>query len=376
MRGHLPWTDLSTVSRDDFVERFDLLNVVSAQASIFDRRATHPWRGFSATAVTISDREQIEQDLQTILGTSGRVQDLIPHLQAVVVAEDFSIEDLTRLQSAFASIATLDRLPQNWFASNVEQLEQKVTFFETAARIQRDFGAQFAIYNQHFDLPLEQAGPLLLPAVLQFSKRYQRILPSYWKWRSGVRGKTRHGTTVTHATAIRIHAVVRRLMEIDKWFVNQQAELSVESPNIRDMESLTEAANRYRAAATLVGAVLTTGKQPAKQAEISDAFREAAREIPAILSDALPQAMERLDRGWPMGFAGGSSTRSATTKALANRTSELLGALSLIQEWVALQRTLQRCDSASLTPFVSALGTESARPASSVRAPLLPAMDK
>lgn len=71
--------------------------------------------------------------------------------------------------------------------------------------------------------------------------------------------------------------------------------------------------------------------------------------------------MERLDRYWPEGFFEGSSTKSATTKGLVARASELLGALSLIQEWVALQRTLQKCDSAGLTPFLNALGMISAK---------------
>ena len=361
VRAPLPWTEMSTVSRDDFIERFDLLNELSAQAGIFDGRATHPWRGFFPTVVTISDREQIERNLQTILGASDRVEDLIPHLQAVVGTDDFSIEDLARLQPAFASIATLDRLPRNWFASNAEQLEQKAILFETAARMQLDFESQLAIYNELFDLPLEQAESLLLPAVKQFSKQYRRIWPSYWKWRSGVERSAKYGTKITHSIAMRVHAIVWRLLEVEKWFLSHQAELSDESPQIRAPESLSQAAKRYRAAVMLVAALLTIGKQPANQIEISDAFRQASREIPTVLSDLLDQAAERLDQCWPKGLVEGCSLRSATTKALVNRTSGLLGALSLIQEWVALQRTLQRCDSAGLTPFLSALGTVSAQ---------------
>lgn len=361
LRAPLPWTDLSAVSRDDFADRSDLLNELSSQAQVFDGRATYPWRGFSATAITISDREQIEADLRTLLETSNRIRDLIPNLQIVVEAADFAVEDLIRLHPAFASIAALDRLPHSWFARNAEQLEQKATLFETAARMQRDFECQLPIYNQHFDSPPEQAEPLLLPAVRQFSKRYQRLLPSYWKWRSGVQRSAKPGIKITHAVVIRVHAIVCRLLEIDKWFANQQAELSIESPNIRDAAGLSHAAKRYRAAAILVAALLTTKKQPARQTEVSDAFRQAAREIPAILSDALHQAMERLDQYWPEGFVDGSSTKSAMTKALGNRASELVGALSLIQEWAALQRTLQKCSSAGLTPFLDALGTVSAK---------------
>ena len=360
VRAPLPWTELLTVSRDDFVERIDLLNELGAQANIFDGRQSHPWRGFSATAVTISDREQIEEDLGTILATSSCIQSLIPHVQTVVEADDFSIEDLIRLQPAFASIASLDRLPHGWFNSKAERLEQKATTFETATGMQRDFESQLAIYKQHFNSPLEQARALLLPAVQQFSKRYQRLRPSYWKWRSAVRRNARPGTKITHPVAVRLHAIVCRLVDIENWFVTQQAELLIECRNIRDAEALSQAGKRCRTAAALVAALFATNKQPARQTEIADTFRQAARELPTILSDALLETVERLDRFWPAGFVDSLSTKSATTKALVRRASELRGALLLVQEWVGLQRTLQKCDSAGLTPFVSGLGKVSA----------------
>jgi very-short-patch-repair endonuclease len=363
VRAPLPWTELSTVSRDDLAERSDLLNELGAQASTFDRRTTHPWRGFSATAVTIADREQIERDLGTILDTCDSIQRLIRDLQAVVQADDFSIEALTRIEPALASIAALDRLPHDWFNYNVEQLEQQATFFETAARMQSDFESQFAIYKQQFDLPPEQAEPLLLPAVLQFSKGYQRMLPSYWKWRSGVRRRAMPGTKVTHAGAVQLHAIVRRLMETDKWFIDHEAEISAESAKARDTESLSYTAARCRAAATLIAALSAAEKQPAQQTEITSAFRQATRKLAEILSDALDHALKRLDRHWPKGLIERSSARAATTKTLTDRASELRGALLLIQEWAALQRTLQKCDSAGLMPFLISLGTISAKSA-------------
>jgi very-short-patch-repair endonuclease/DNA polymerase III delta prime subunit len=360
VRAPLPWTELLSVSHDDFAERVDLLNEFSAQANVADGRLSHPWRGFSAPAVTISDREQIEEGLRTILATSTRIQGLIPHLQTLVEADDFSIEDLIRLQHAFASTATLERLPHDWFCSEAELLEQKAAAFEMAASMQREFESQLALYKQHFDSPPEQTKSLLLPAVQQFSKRYQRLLPSYWKWRSALRRSARPGTKITHLVAVRVLAIVSRLIEIEDWFTAQQAELSVECRSTRDAEALTKAGKSCRTAATLVAALLATNKQPARQTEIADTFRQVTREIPIILSVAVLRAAERLDRDWPVGFVDSHSTRSAPMKGLASRASELLGALSLVQEWVGLQRTLQKCDSAGLTPFVSGLGKVSA----------------
>ncbi|MGB8773194.1 MAG: hypothetical protein WCC78_03585, partial [Terriglobales bacterium] len=183
VRASLPWADVLTVSRADIVERYDLLNELGAQAKVFDVRTTHPWHGFSATAVTITDREQIEQDLRILLAAANRIQELIPDFRSVVETDDLSISDMRQLQPAFALVGALDRLPHGWFDSTTEQLERNAAVFETAATQQGEFESQFAVYTQHFELPLEQAEPLLQPAIRQFSHRYRGLLPSYWRWR-------------------------------------------------------------------------------------------------------------------------------------------------------------------------------------------------
>jgi very-short-patch-repair endonuclease len=365
VREPLPWPDVLSASRDDFIVRSDLLNELSAQANVFDNRAAHPWRGFSATAITITDREQIEEDLRAILAAGNRIQALIPHLKGVIEVNDVSIADLLQLQPALASLATLDRLPHHWFDSNAEQLGQKAKLFDTAAGLQCDFESQIAVYKQHFDLPLQQAAQLLLPAIEQFSKRYRRVLPSYWKWRSTVRQNAKAGVKITYSLATHLYAVVCRLIEIDNWFAGHQAELAaeVEFAEIRAHEALSRAANRCRVAAMLLITLLAIKKRAARQTELSEGFRQAVREVPIIISEGLRHTVERLDRQWPTGFEDGVAVESAETKAIIRRASELLGALSLIQEWVALQRTLQKCDSAGLTAFVNGLGPVSAKEA-------------
>jgi len=362
LRVPLPWPDLLSVSRDDFIDRSDLLNELSAQANVFDKRATHPWRGFSATAITITDREQLEQDLRALLDAAKRIQELVPDLRNVVEANDLSISDLRQLRPALLSVAALDRLPHGWIDSKTELLKQKANVLETAARLQSDFESQVAIYKEYFELPFEQAVQLLRPAVQEFSQRYRRILPSYWKWRSTVRRNAKTGTKIAHSLPARLYAIVCRLLEIDNWFAAQRAELAIEleSSEFRVCEALLRAANRYSAAAALVSTLLAINKQAGRQIELTDSFRQAASEVPTLLSEALTHADERLDLHWPTGFVDGVATESAAAKAVVNRASELLHTLSLIQEWVALQRTLQKCDSAGLTPFVNGLGSVSA----------------
>jgi len=366
VRAPLPWADVLTVSRNELVERYDLLNELGAQAKVFDVRATHPWRGLSAKAVTIADREQLEEDLRTLLAAATRIRELIPDFRRVVEAVDLSISDLRRLQPALASVAALDRLPRGWFDNKTEQLARKTNVFETAATLQGEFESQFAIYTQHFELPLEQAAPLLAPAVQQFSHRYRGLLPSYWRWRSMVRQNAKAGAKTTYSVGVRLYEIVCRLLKIESWFAAHQAELASEAgpSEIRKREALLRAAERCRVAATLMGILLAIKKQAARSIELPDPFRHATGEVPTILSEALCHAVERLDRYWPAGFADGVTAECTGSKALVDLASELLDNLSLIQEWVAFQRSLQKCDGAGLGAFVAGLGSISAKDAS------------
>lgn len=348
VRAPLPWPDVLTVSRNELVERWDLLNELGAQAKVFDARADHPWRGFSATAVTITEREDLEEDLRLLLAFANRIQKLIPDFRSVVEADDLSISDLLQLQPAFTSVATLDRLPRAWFEIKPEQLEDKAKVFESAAAHQREFESQLRIYKNHFELPLEQAASLLLPATDQFSRGYRSLLPSYWRWRSTLKRQAKTGTKITHSLAVNLHAVVCRLLELNNWFHSHQGDLcvEVETSEIRDQNSLLQAAQRCRVGSMLKTALLSIKKGPAHSNEIADSFRRATAELPTILSAELRQAVERIDRRWPAGFAADAAAESTGIKQLIVRTSEVLANFSLIQEWVVFQRSIQKCNGA------------------------------
>ena len=365
VRAPLPWADVLTVSRNELVERWDRLNELGAQASVFDVRANHPWRGFSATAVTITEREQIEEDLRLLLSAANRIQKLIPGFRSVVEADDLSISDLLQLQPAFSSVTALDRLPRGWFEIEPGQLEERAKLFETAAARQKEFESQLAAYKNHFELPLEQAASLLSPATRQFSRGYRSLLPSYWRWRSAVKRQARTGTRITHSLAVSLHAIVCRLLELDNWFQSHQKGLCVEAETseIHDKNSLLQAAQRCRVGAMLKSILLTIKKEAAQSTEITDSFRRATVELPTILSEGLRHSVERLDRLWPLGFATDGAAESIGSKQLINRTSELLCNFALFQEWVVLQRSLQKCNGAGLGPFLTGLGSTSAKDA-------------
>lgn len=155
MRAAVPWPDVLIAPRSELADRLDLLNELRAQANVFDRRATHPWRGFSANAVTVTDREQIEHDLNILLDRAKRIQESIPDLRKLVETDELSIVELRQLQAPLTLVATLDRLPRGWFESSEERLGQQANLFETASRLQSDFESLFPTYTQNLVLPLE-----------------------------------------------------------------------------------------------------------------------------------------------------------------------------------------------------------------------------
>ncbi|MGD0467702.1 MAG: DUF3320 domain-containing protein [Terriglobales bacterium] len=173
----------------------------------------------------------------------------------------------------------------------------------------------------------------------------------------------RAGVKTTYSVAVRLHEIVCRLLKIESWFAAHRAELAIEAEpsEIRNHEALLRAAKRCRVAATLMGILLAIKKQAVRSIELSDPFRHATGEVPKVLSEAFRHAVERLDRYWPGGFDDGVTAECTGSKALVNRASELLDNLSLIQEWVALQRSLQKCDRAGLGAFVAGLGSISAK---------------
>jgi hypothetical protein len=54
------------------------------------------------SAITMTDREQIEDFLRLVLAAANQIQKLIPDFRGVVEADDFSMSDLLRLQPAFS----------------------------------------------------------------------------------------------------------------------------------------------------------------------------------------------------------------------------------------------------------------------------------
>src|SRR5205814_8781628 len=84
VRAPLPWTELLNTTRQDLAERLDLLDELAALAQVFDRRGTHPWRGFDPPDAHATDSDQIEADLRRIASSAGNLASAAAALACLV----------------------------------------------------------------------------------------------------------------------------------------------------------------------------------------------------------------------------------------------------------------------------------------------------
>jgi len=369
IRAPLPWHSSLEASLPDLEQRLEGLNQLAAHASVFDSRHMHPWRGFTSTAITIEQRERIEAALQTVLARAEQVKSLLLPLKTVVSeAEQLSLEELGKLIGALATLVTLDRMPRDWFSKTAPELLEMAKLFDTGSRLLSEFKKQHEMYSQTLNLPLNDAAQLLEPAVKSFSRWYQRIPASYWRWLSDVKKRTKQDVKTSYADLSHIYAVVLRLLEIDRWITQHEAlfRTEVDAPGVRDLAALGRASERCKNAAGVVKILAELTKTPTEQIEIDEPFRKALGQLQYVLpakGTPFVCSLDLLDQNWPTGIVDGLNCRSAAVRSLSTRLSEISNAMSLMQEWVALQRVLQKCENLGLMPFLNALGTVSAQKA-------------
>lgn len=367
IRAPLPWGSPLDVSLPEVDQCLDTLSELAAHFKIFDARKTHPWRGLASTTLPIDQRESLETDLQTAQAAAQQIELVLPALKATVAeAEQLSLEELGKLRPIFVALSKIDRLPHDWFNKTVEQLLDLAKLFDTGSRLLAEFKEEQQVYGQTFELPLSDAMRLLEPTVRTFSSWHQRLGPGYFRWRSSVKKQVRPGVKTSHTSLAHLHAVVSRLLEIDKWLKEHGPAFAAEADAgaLRDRVALSRAAERCKIGATLLKLISEMGKSPTRQSSVDPPFRASIERLQVLLpstSAELAKTLDRLDERWPDGIVDGIQGRSAPICDLMKRTSELLGALNRIQEWVTFQRVLNKCQQLGLNPFLNALGNVSAQ---------------
>ena len=369
----LPWADPLRVSNPDLQQVLTLLDDFAVLANVFDRRSEHPWAGIEPApgeplqALTLQTwLTSLARGLEATAQALGSLHPFVPR------GHDLSFQQVGRVAPALSALLQVDHLPDNWWQTTMERLKEESGFFAKAATMAKEFQTKESECWLLFDIGWCEAATLLEPIKRTFAKWYQRITPSYWKWRSAIRGRLKPGAKSDFPSLLRYHRLVHELCSLDTWFAQNRERLcaSVAYEHLHDSEALAGVALELRAAVLLRQALTTIGIAP--EEGCATVSGEVHKAIQNLLSTLPPQSLEltdsvkRVDSLWPNGFVNGASVSAAPCSAVAARARQLLTNIHLLQEWLQLMRILKRCEDQGLSGFIGHLGDTSAKRARAV----------
>jgi len=360
LRFTLPWEDPLAVTRDLLNDVLDALAELSAQASVFDARATHPWRGFAGSG-GVREREAIEVDLRLVREGLEVIRRALGDLLILLPrGETLSLEELKQAETGLEAFSSITCLPSNWRDRAVEILRAEADLFERAAALANELAEAKASLLEAFTIGPDEIVALLLPLRAQYSHWYERFTPAYFRWRSEERRQLRPGIASDRSALAAYLQQAERCSALRNEVEVLRPHLSREvGEAVADAAELAAVAHQYRTAELLRTSSVMTGdvQQPTEET------RAAARRLRDALPSHRPElsaALERIDAAWPDGLTSDRNVAQASLEALASRVAEILAAIAKIDEWVFLRRTIAHCKSLSLGPLIDAIGTVSA----------------
>ncbi|HAM44385.1 MAG TPA: hypothetical protein DCM67_05110 [Propionibacteriaceae bacterium] len=366
VRGSLPWGDALAASRDEADSCQRLLEELATNADVFDRRDSHPWRGFKAGRFGVTEQEAIETSLRSIVDICRPIEAAGVHLEtAVVGASHLSLRQWELLRTPLTVLLTIRELPEGWSGQSVSELDQASSLFRDASRKQTELDGLFLTLRDLAVRPPEELVPLLAGARARFASWDALLRPSYWRWRREARQAL--GSRV-HFSRRQCQAVLEmavRAVELKGWLGANQSRIAryLQAAGPVSPEALASVAEALGVAAVWRRGLEAAGCEPAT-------FTSIGTELPKAIADlltALPlsdtvssSAFRHLDEQWPQGFVGNAGAATTSMPLVRNRAESLLDSLASAHEWIRLQRIVDRCAALGLTPFVESLGTVSA----------------
>lgn len=368
LRFSLPWHDPHSVTRAELDEALDALADLSAQATVFDARAQHPWRGFTSTATGVGLQQSVESDLHGITEMVRMIQRAYESLQDLLpLGEGLSLAGIQSHGPLLQALTEVERLPSGWWKSTAGHLNETASMLEDAGERAEELAAKRPQYRAILDRPFAEGRVLLLPAEARFRAWYRRMTPSYLRWRSAVRQHLKPGAKTDFRSLRHYYLLATRLAGIDAWLEEHHEHLIAEvgAPGVRDVDVLRRVARQFRTAALLHASLSAKGIRPAERpTAVSREMREAAAKVLASFPSrraAFAEAITRSDSAWPDGFVDGLAVSQARLSALIERCEAVLTTPQKVHEWLLLQRTVEHCRRLGLGPLIDALGDISGR---------------
>jgi len=362
VRARLPWPDPLSVGRQDLEKVLDAISELQSMASLFDARHAHPWCGFAATDIGVTQQEYVELLLRSLSQNGNRIlnnsSSLAPILGEFAL---WSYSALEEFRTALESLAEADSLPADWKGESANNLERLATLCKTAEPLLSEFSKLEGEYHAFCSLPLRGAQELFSALNVRFQSWPRRIRPSYFRWKSFLRRHLKEGVKLEYDALLRYQFVVERLVELGTWLDRNHLVLDTKvGPTwTKDPRNLTRAAARFRSAALLQQAITTTGVTPLGKIEtispeVTKAITEILAELPSRNS-YWKDLLRTVTNYWPDGIVEGSKVEDMPIVVWLPRVQDLLQNMGRLREWMLLNRVVKKCQGFGLQPFLDEL---------------------
>ena len=366
IRAPLPWSEVLSVKSDELSSCLEVLSELQGMARVFDGQDSHPWRGFAALETDASRRELLEDDFKNLLNAVTEVLRILENLQPLAGTSDaLSLSQISDLSAVLEKTLSLEKLPDDWWATEPTDLRAKAALFRQAAGASAELRQNLSVYHQYSDLPFLETKALLEPAKTVFNKWYRSFTPAYWSWKRLIRSKLKRGCKKDFRTVCGYFTLATRLEELDAWLREHAAHLAPDVAHEKSMDpkSLAKVAQEYSVAVELREIFSALNLRVGRISDLNSTIRHAVVGLVSFvrrLSAELGPGSERIDQSWPSGFVDGRSVKHAGASKLAARINEVLNAPTKLREWVLMQRILKHCEALGLGPFLANLRSHSA----------------
>ncbi len=357
----LPWSDIRNVSRDQLAEIIEVLESLAVQSNIFDKQATHPWRGFVVKSEQPISSEVIKKNLQIIENHIGDVKDSLEKLKDILVPieSEFRLIELKTLSGLLNSLVITDELPKGWMSKTEEELKDLEDLFESAVTKSEEYQALRKTYKKITLLSSKELLELLSPINEQFSSWTRVINLKFWKWKSSIRSQFTINTDTSYSALCSYTEMAKSLEKMDAWFSSNGKILTkyVSNPNINS-KLLSSKIVHFKAARELQIAISKNIiKKPKKEIlNITPQYHKSiSRVLEIIESEDFESAIATIEANWPDGFIDGENVEITALSPIKVRCKEVLTAIQKMHEWIVLKSLVSKCENLDLSNFLLGL---------------------
>ena len=356
----LPWSDVTSVNREQLSEKIEAIESLAVQSNIFDKKSSHPWRGFVVNTEQPASSELIKKNLQIIENNFDDIKNSFGKLTDILipVESEFQLTELRALCEALNSLVETEKLPKGWISKTEEELKDLEDLFESAVVKSEEYQSLRKEYKKVTSLSTKELLNLLSPIKEQFVSWTRVINPKFWQWKSSIRPKFILNVDTSYFALCSYLKMATALEAIDAWFNANSKTLTkyVSEPNLNS-KLLRDEIVHFRTARVLQLAIsqniLTKPKK--EILNISPEYhRNISRILEIIKNEDFESAIVLIELNWLNGFVEGKKIESSLLSLVSTRCKEVLTSIQKMHEWMVLQSLVLKCENVGLSNFLLA----------------------